>query len=700
MLTDYSLDTEEFRDIMDEAKNMVVSLYPEWTDFNYHDPGITMLELFAWIKEGQQFYMDQIGAGHKRKYMKLLGMELKHSAPAVTYVTMESKEEMTLPEGTRLLAGTIPFTLMRRQCVTQNKLIACFTGRVTGRDRCEIDEEADIEHIYLHPFGDDPKPGSCFYMGFENKNPTGERVGIFMNITNGKARERVRLNAPLPFPMMLMICEYYGENGWTRVEGIEDGTFGIMQSGMIYVTIDGEMVKTKIAEKEGYFIRVRLLKASVDFSPIINYIMLNVFQVLQLERQISCKNIVPQNKGDHYEISDDSFAGICGQNFLYWRKGENYYPVEYFTKRIVSKEYTSSAVFNFELREVPEEIMVINYEPNGKVDRNLGIGTGLPYQEYDLKSCDVIQDHIKIMVHEIGTGNGFRIWQRVEDFGASGSEDRHFVVDRENGKIIFGDCERGMAPEGDIILISYATTLGDQGNVKKGTLNKFADLDEEVITVINRIDAFGGTREETMEECFYRAQQMARHPMTAITNEDYEKYVMTTPGLILDSCKVLSSGYRARKTQVTGDNTLTIVVKPGADEEKTDYLDFYRRNILAHLEKYRMVGTKIDVAWPRYIDVEVALDIVVKPHFVRAREEIDQAVKAFFAGLEKQFGSEISYSDLYGVLDMLECVDEILDITIDVRDGKVKRGADGNFTLPENGVIKLGGVQYIITMAG
>lgn len=66
MLSDYTLDTENFSEIMEEAKNMVISLYPEWTDFNYHDPGITMLELFSWFKEGQQYFLDQIGTEHKK----------------------------------------------------------------------------------------------------------------------------------------------------------------------------------------------------------------------------------------------------------------------------------------------------------------------------------------------------------------------------------------------------------------------------------------------------------------------------------------------------------------------------------------------------------------------------------------------------------------------------------------------------------
>ena len=60
MLPVISLDDERFEEIVDKARKMIPNLYPEWTDHNYHDPGITMLELFAWLKEIQQFHMDQI----------------------------------------------------------------------------------------------------------------------------------------------------------------------------------------------------------------------------------------------------------------------------------------------------------------------------------------------------------------------------------------------------------------------------------------------------------------------------------------------------------------------------------------------------------------------------------------------------------------------------------------------------------------
>ena len=59
MLPDIDLDNEKFDDIFENAKNSIVSNYPEWTDFNYHDPGVTMLEMFSWLKEIQHTIFEE-----------------------------------------------------------------------------------------------------------------------------------------------------------------------------------------------------------------------------------------------------------------------------------------------------------------------------------------------------------------------------------------------------------------------------------------------------------------------------------------------------------------------------------------------------------------------------------------------------------------------------------------------------------------
>lgn len=71
------LDTEIYEEILERARRMTSGIYPQWTDYNEHDSGMTFLQLFFWMKEMQQFYLNQIGNGHKEMYLKLLGMKRK-----------------------------------------------------------------------------------------------------------------------------------------------------------------------------------------------------------------------------------------------------------------------------------------------------------------------------------------------------------------------------------------------------------------------------------------------------------------------------------------------------------------------------------------------------------------------------------------------------------------------------------------------
>ena len=46
-----NLDDRRFQDLVDEAKRLVQQRCPEWTDHNVSDPGVTLIETFAWMTD-------------------------------------------------------------------------------------------------------------------------------------------------------------------------------------------------------------------------------------------------------------------------------------------------------------------------------------------------------------------------------------------------------------------------------------------------------------------------------------------------------------------------------------------------------------------------------------------------------------------------------------------------------------------------
>jgi hypothetical protein len=50
-LTVPSLDDRTYQDLRDEALARIPVHTPEWTNFNESDPGVTLIELFAFLTE-------------------------------------------------------------------------------------------------------------------------------------------------------------------------------------------------------------------------------------------------------------------------------------------------------------------------------------------------------------------------------------------------------------------------------------------------------------------------------------------------------------------------------------------------------------------------------------------------------------------------------------------------------------------------
>ncbi|APR88331.1 hypothetical protein A7982_13680 [Minicystis rosea] len=67
-----NLDDKTFADLVQEARASLPALYPSWTDHNPSDPGITLIELFAWLTEMVIYRNNRITESTYRTFLKLL----------------------------------------------------------------------------------------------------------------------------------------------------------------------------------------------------------------------------------------------------------------------------------------------------------------------------------------------------------------------------------------------------------------------------------------------------------------------------------------------------------------------------------------------------------------------------------------------------------------------------------------------------
>src|SRR5580704_8066661 len=79
-----NLDDRSFQDIVDDAKRQIGRRCPEWTDHNVSDPGVTLIELFAYMTEMMLYRMNQVPEKNYLKFLEMIGIGLEPATPAFT----------------------------------------------------------------------------------------------------------------------------------------------------------------------------------------------------------------------------------------------------------------------------------------------------------------------------------------------------------------------------------------------------------------------------------------------------------------------------------------------------------------------------------------------------------------------------------------------------------------------------------------
>ncbi|MDT4910086.1 MAG: hypothetical protein QOI69_3327, partial [Pseudonocardiales bacterium] len=69
------LDDRKFQDIVDEAKRRIPHYCPEWTNHNVSDPGVALIELFAWMSEMVLYRINQVPERLYVHFLNMVGVE-------------------------------------------------------------------------------------------------------------------------------------------------------------------------------------------------------------------------------------------------------------------------------------------------------------------------------------------------------------------------------------------------------------------------------------------------------------------------------------------------------------------------------------------------------------------------------------------------------------------------------------------------
>src|SRR5256885_9981819 len=104
------IDDRRFDALRGEALELAAAHVPEWTNFNRSDPGVTLVEVFAFLTENLLYRANQIPERNRKKFLQLLGIPLHAGASATGIVTFSTDVGVQeIQTGTELRSGQVPF---------------------------------------------------------------------------------------------------------------------------------------------------------------------------------------------------------------------------------------------------------------------------------------------------------------------------------------------------------------------------------------------------------------------------------------------------------------------------------------------------------------------------------------------------------------------------------------------------------------
>ena len=131
MRDDDALDRRSFTDLVEEATAIIRRNCPDWTDLTPGDPGMTLLEVYAWLTETMLYRLNRLPARLHVELLKLLGAEPLPPAAAQVVLRVSRPADLPLrpldlPEGTQVsdTGGTVVFATVAPLHLAEGQAVA------------------------------------------------------------------------------------------------------------------------------------------------------------------------------------------------------------------------------------------------------------------------------------------------------------------------------------------------------------------------------------------------------------------------------------------------------------------------------------------------------------------------------------------------------------------------------------------------
>src|ERR1700682_2641106 len=196
-----NLDDRSWKQIVDEAVRLIPRYCPEWTNHNQSDPGVTLLELYAWMTEMVIYRLNKVPEKNFLTFLDLIGVRLKPPEPARVVLELTPSEgaegELLVKKGTQVAtlqaggADPVTFETLRDITLLPVRVVrAASSHRATVADHTEALASGEAREPL---FAGVQEVERFLYLGDDRLNAFNEEaaVDLFFEAMPGSSGPRV-----------------------------------------------------------------------------------------------------------------------------------------------------------------------------------------------------------------------------------------------------------------------------------------------------------------------------------------------------------------------------------------------------------------------------------------------------------------------------------------------------------------------------
>jgi len=272
-------------------------------------------------------------------------------------------------------------------------------------------------------------------------------------------------------------------------------------------------------------------------------------------------------------------------------------------------------------------------------------------KSFSITNPSIVEKSITVSAN---TGNTYKEVDNL--FLAEDGEDKVFQKiynDDYSCTVIFGDNTRGKSPAGGVNYRAfYRIGGGSRGNVPAGTINlnvaaTHSTKGSVTINIQNSTFAAGGANAETVEHAKRWAPYFFKTQYRAVTGEDYTAYANQFVSTVGQTAKAQAVLRRSG----AGANMIDIYVISKATDLQVQRATLpFKRELLAYLNKYKMITDEVTIVDGLVRTVDLVLTIFADKEFQNFEESIKRSaadkVINFFSVDNRSFGERVKLSDL------------------------------------------------------